>query len=473
VKGEVYALGKADVRKFDALVEAVLKEVKPSPGEMASSTAAANQIMGRLKKSAPKDVEILLAGSAARGTQLSGNSDIDVFLLFPKSAKKERLEKEGLRIAKSIIEKGKKERCEIKYAEHPYARLLLEDMGVTVDVVPAYKISSADERATAVDRTQLHNEFVNARLTTRQRDDVRVLKAFFNGHGVYGAEAMTEGFSGYLCELLVHHYGSFLQTVTALANVKPPVVIDAGKRAEIAGTQAKALSDKFNSGFIVIDPTDSDRNVAANVSMESLARASLAARTLLTSPSKGTFFRAGYSDVDSKAKLSALGKGMGAGIYAVHFAVPDIAEDIIWQQLKKLSSRLCGELASNGFATMMSLQGLHERDAVIALFVRESEIKACIARGPSAFMGGAASRFAAVRKSACLISLEGERLYAIDASKYATPEGLMRAFLSGRETELPSYLEKKRMRIYANSMPEGIAKLVYQAYNSKRIDYRL
>src|SRR5271157_4551571 len=107
VKREGYAFRKTDTRRLDILFEAVLKEVKPSKSEMDSTTAVANSIMGRLKESAPENVEILLAGSAARGTQLSGNSDIDIFLLFPRSTKLEVLETKGLSIAKSIIDKKK------------------------------------------------------------------------------------------------------------------------------------------------------------------------------------------------------------------------------------------------------------------------------------------------------------------------------------------------------------------------------
>lgn len=472
MKKDACDLGTSENKKFSALVEAVLKDVKPSQSEIDGTTRTANRIMGRLKESAPKNVEILLAGSTARGTQISGNSDIDIFLLFPKSASKEELETKGLSIARGVIDKRKNERCEIKYAEHPYAKLFLEDVGVTVDVVPAYKISSADERATAVDRTQLHNEFVNSNLTQKQRNCVRLLKAFLDAHGVYGAEAMTEGFSGYLCELLIYHYGSFLQAVTAFANATVPLVIEAGKRAELVGAPAEILVKKFKSTFIVIDPTDFNRNVAANVSLESLARAALASRALLKNPSKGTFYRSGYSDVNANAKLSALRKRLGASIYSIYFTVPDIAEDIIWQQLKKLSSRLDSELSSNGFVTMLSLQSLHKKEALIALLVRDAEIKAGIARGPSVFMGDAASRFVAARRNSHLISLEGDRLYAIDTSKYTTPKALLHGFLASKGAKLPSYLSKKHMKIYTNSMPESIAKLVYQAYNSRKSDYR-
>ncbi len=473
MKAVDYALSRSKSRRLDAVVEAMLREVKPSEREIRDTTRMANELMGRLKGALPRNVEIILAGSIARGTQMSGNTDIDIFLLFPKSAAKDELERKGLSAARSIIDTKKNERCEVKYAEHPYARLSLEDMGITVDVVPAYRIAKADEMGTAVDRTQLHNEFVIAHMTQKQRDAVRVMKAFLDRHGIYGAEAMTEGFSGYLCELLVHHYGSFQQAVAAFAAAKTPLVIDPEKRAVMTGAAASAQIKKFNSAFIVIDPTDSDRNVAANVSPDSLARASLASRALLRNPGKGTFNRAGHSDVGARGRLSSLAKGLGASVYVVNFVAPDIAEDIIWQQLKRLSVRLGTALGSNGFTPLMSLQRLHERDALVAFIVRDALIKAELAKGPSAFMAEAASRFIRARKGNGLVSLEGDRLYAIRPPRFRTPKELLQKFLTGRGAELPSHLKRKSMRIYVNSMPESIARLVYQAYAARKLDYKV
>jgi tRNA nucleotidyltransferase (CCA-adding enzyme) len=46
------------------------------------------------------------------------------------------------------------------------------------------------------------------------------------GIGVYGAEIKVGGFSGYLCELLILHHNSFLDTVKAFARYKHRTVID-------------------------------------------------------------------------------------------------------------------------------------------------------------------------------------------------------------------------------------------------------
>ena len=71
------AKGSASI---EAITERVLKDVKPSPEEIRITTDLANGLMARIKQAAPKDVEIILAGSVARGTQVRGNSDIDIFI---------------------------------------------------------------------------------------------------------------------------------------------------------------------------------------------------------------------------------------------------------------------------------------------------------------------------------------------------------------------------------------------------------
>ncbi len=63
-------------------------------------------------------------------------------------------------------------------------------------------------------------------LSLKMRGEVRLLKKFMKGIGVYGAEIKTGGFSGYLCELFVLHYGSFVKTLEAFARHKQRIVVD-------------------------------------------------------------------------------------------------------------------------------------------------------------------------------------------------------------------------------------------------------
>ena len=205
--------------------------------------------------------------------------------------------------------------------------MFLKDINATADIVPAFKISKAEEMGSAVDRTQLHNQFINSELSQKQRNDVRLLKSFLNARNVYGAEARIEGFSGYLCELLVYYYGSFIGVMEAFCKLKLPVAIDIINRGNEKHNVAE-MAKRFNSEFIVVDPTDHNRNVAANVSKESLAKTVLGARAFLKEPSINTFYTKGYSGLKAKDTINKLGGILGIDVFVITFGLPDMTEDI-------------------------------------------------------------------------------------------------------------------------------------------------
>ncbi len=466
MKNNAYILTGAAEKKLRKLMKEVVVDVRPSKKEIDEVRFAINEVMGRLMKKTPKNVEILLAGSAARGTQIKGNSDVDVFLLFPRNMKEDIIERKGIEIAKSIVDRKKNESYIVKYAEHPYTRLLLKDLNMNVDIVPAYKIEHANERGTAVDRTQLHNKFVNSNLSGRQRDEVRILKAFLNAHNIYGAEARIEGFSGYLCELLIHRYGSFKNVITGIANIKLPLVVNFNDSKASAQNQ-KPLSELFGKRFVVIDPTDPNRNVAANVSDESLLRFSLISRNLIRSPDKPTFYGKGESDIYSERQLLGIKNILGVSIYALHFSVPNIAEDIIWQQLRKIRLRLQEKLKDSGFDPIVSLQNIEEKNAIIGFFIPDIRFMARRVMGPPIDMGDAVSQFMHSHKDPLLVSVENDRIYTIEKSKYPDAEHLIRGFISSRTTKLPSNFSVRKSALYINKMPERYAKMLYAAYAEK------
>lgn len=466
-----YSLESRRRARFEKLITSVVKTVKPTDKEIEVATSTVNYLMAKIRRVAPKNVEILLAGSVARGTQIIGNSDVDIFLLFPRKTKVEEVERRGLEIGKRIVNRKKNESYVIKYAEHPYVKVYLSDLGINADIVPAYKISSADQRGTSVDRTQLHNEFVNTNLTERQRDDVRALKSFLRSHWIYGAEARTEGFSGYLCELLVYRYGSFLGVIEAMANLTLPVIVDVIGRGfvEPNSDEGKRMLKQFKSEFIVLDPTDRDRNVSAVVSMDSLARLTIISRKLLKRPDKEIFYGEGYSDIGARGKLTKIRKDMGVSVYAMTAKLPDISEDITWQQLRRLRHRLTNMLKEEGFEPYISLQEVKGTTAVMAFFVGRPRVHATVTYGPEVTMGAATERFMDAHKRAYFTSIYDGRVMTIDAVKHETPEELLMRAIKGNRVALPSYIRRRGMKMYVNTMPNEVASMLYRAYEKKAL----
>jgi len=148
----------------------------------------------------------MIVGSVTRDTWLPDKKEFDVFILFPKDLKPSELEKYGLQVAKEIV-KEMKGTFTLKYAQHPYLSAKIND--VEIDIVPCYKIKDTSEVKSAVDRTPFHVAYLQKKLKKKQANEVRLLKKFLKNHNLYGADAKTQGFSGYLCELLIINYKTF------------------------------------------------------------------------------------------------------------------------------------------------------------------------------------------------------------------------------------------------------------------------
>ena len=464
-----YSFTKGGLKKFNAVLGVILKEIKPGKDDIERVTSYSNEIISRLHNAVPKDVEIIAAGSIAHGTNLKGSSDIDIFMLFPKTLEERDMEKQALAIAKGIVQKHRNESYIIKYAEHPYLKLRMNDLGIDADIVPAFKIADSKEMGSAVDRTQLHTKFVVSHLSERQKDDVRLAKFLLDQHDIYGAEAATEGFSGYLCELLIHHFGSLHSLIEGMANLSVTIAIDAAPRRVLLEKDLESMVKKFNSRFIVVDPTDPSRNVAANVSEESLARLVLLSRRIIKTPSRATIFGAEYSEADSSRKMEKLGSALGVDIYALAFGTDDIAEDILWQQARKLRKRIHEMLEDCGFMPVFSLEGIENNSAVLTFMVNPARFGSVSVKGPSAFMKGASDEFTSAHSRSPMLYLIGERLAAIDKPKFSTPKELLERFSKGKEKGMPTHLKTKGSRLFVNRIPEAYSKVIYRSLISKRI----
>ena len=232
----------------------ILKDIKPTIEEKGHIDNVSSRVMNFLQTTCDEngiDANVTLVGSVAKNTALKGKSDIDIFIAFPLGTDKKYLKKTGLDLAhKCCDEFGSV--AQHHYASHPY---VTTDIGeCEVDIVPCYAIEDGSQLKSAVDRTILHTRYVKANLTETQQDEVLLLKRFMAMTGTYGSEFKVGGFAGYLCELLIIHYGTFEDTLKAAINWKFGQSID---------LEGYGTSNDFNDPLVVIDPTDKNRNVAA------------------------------------------------------------------------------------------------------------------------------------------------------------------------------------------------------------------
>jgi len=320
--------------EVDAVLERVRSRVVPDAAEREALQAALDEVVDRAEAAVDDlavDADVLHVGSTARDTWLAGDRDLDVFVRFPTDLSRADLESYGLDVGHAVLPAGHEE-----YAEHPY--VVGEVDGFRVDLVPCYAVDSAPDVRSAVDRTPFHNEYLQARLDPTLADDVRVAKQFLSGIRVYGSDLRTRGFSGFLVELLVLHYGDVRSLLEAAADWGPPVTVD----PENHGTT------DFDDPLVVIDPTDPDRNVAAVCSAENVARLQHYARTLLADPDEG-LFEPRDPDPLSATDVREHFATRGTTPVAVRFDVPDLVDDQLYPQLEKSVGGLTAELDRRAF----------------------------------------------------------------------------------------------------------------------------
>src|SRR3989304_1229780 len=271
------------------MLEDVLNKIKPSVQDEIKMREFVKKVLEISNKF--KEIQPMLCGSVAKNTWLKDKNELDLFLLFPHTAKREKLEKRGLSIAKSIV-KSLKGRFVIAYAEHPYVRanVSFNKINYQMDLVPAYDIADPEKIKSAVDRTPHHVLYVKENL--KNNDDVRLLKQFCTAKKVYGADVKTQGFSGYLCELLIIKNGNFDNLVKSAANWRAGTVVDSEEKGKIF--------ERFKTPLVVIDPVDRNRNVSAAVSEETFYKFVKACKEYLKKPKKEMFFERKIKTFSSK-----------------------------------------------------------------------------------------------------------------------------------------------------------------------------
>lgn len=302
----------------ETIEKQVLEKVTPSPKERKELENVIKQLKVEVKNEIEKSklqVSIVLVGSTAKETYLKDSVDIDLFLLFSTTISRRQLQETGLSIGRYILKN--QEEC---FAEHPYMRGTYK--GVKTEIVPCYKIESASQKLSAVDRTPLHTKYIKQHLSESQKKEVRLFKQFLKGIGCYGAEAEIEGFSGYLCEILILEYSSFQTLIINAQNWQH------GEKLSL--TQDK--SPHFDTPLVFIDPVDNERNVSSALSKEKFDLFVKACKEYIKKPCI-TFF---FPNEVKPWSIDRIKKEIGTREFiAVRIEKPTIIPENLYPQVRK------------------------------------------------------------------------------------------------------------------------------------------
>jgi len=325
--------------------EEVLQRVKPSEAEQERLDTTVVVLLETIKKliaDRGAKAEPILVGSVAKVTNLK-DPDLDLFIRFDPEVPLETMVKQALAIGRKLVEGPVKQ-----YAQHPYIKGRFQ--GFDTEVVPCYRVEKASAKMSPVDRTPFHTKYIKENMGADLRDEVRLFKAFLKGIGVYGAEVAIEGFSGYLCEILVLKFGGFRQTLGAASAWKRQVKLrmDDGKYP------------KFDTPLVFMDPVDPARNVASPVSHHSFSLLVHGAKAYQEEPSTNFFFPNPVETLEGPAILGLFAQRR-TDVVGLEVPIPLVVEDIYASQVSKAERAIAKLLDEGGFQVVKSGSYIVER----------------------------------------------------------------------------------------------------------------
>jgi len=348
--------------KMRKICREVLRKAIPRERErretLQFSEGLAEKLLRELEK-AGFEAEARVEGSIAKDTWLAGEKDIDLFILIPKTCGREGLSK-VLPVAKKVAGENWLE----AYAEHPYIQAKIEDF--TVEFVPCFKLERAEDVVSSVDRTPFHTLYVKNRLDPKAKDEVRLLKRFMRGIGTYGAEIKIGGFSGYLCEILTLHYGSFLELLKSASEWREGEVIDLEGYYRGREEEAQKI---FPEPLVVVDPVDKGRNVASAVRVDRLSEFIAASRMFLRKPGSH-FFYPKETEPFTVHELARTIDSRGAALVFLKTGGVRAVPDVLWGQLYRSQRALRNLMLQQGFTLIRD--DVWSDEETVNIFIFES-----------------------------------------------------------------------------------------------------
>jgi len=303
--------------------------------------------------------DVVFGGSFAKGTWLKNEADIDIFVKFNNQTSLEDFENYGKEIG---LQSLKNFSPYLRYADHPYVEAYVES--VKINVVPCFDVEYGRWKS-AADRSPFHTIYVIHNLDDYKKNQVRLLKKFLRSMNIYGAEISTKGFSGYVSEVLIIKFGSFLSVLDYFSNFtidKRIISLD-----NIFVNDEK-LQNKFDSFLIILDPIDSNRNLGTAISSLSAGTLIQSSRVFLKNPTNDFFIeiqKAGLVDQSIINQFSS-------NILIVEFKFSFRAPDIIWGQLQKTNGSISKFIESSGFKILKNICFTDVKENCILAFLMES-----------------------------------------------------------------------------------------------------
>lgn len=256
------------------LTKDILPKLIPDEKYVAQAQELVDKIQNLLDEN-KVTAKVMLGGSLAKGTNLKGDHDIDIFVRFDYKTYKD---KDISEILEQSLQSLNVERV---HGSRDYFHLKQD---INVEIVPVLLLNNPNQAKNVTDMSPLHVQWVKK--YEQYLGDIRLAKQFCKAARVYGAESYIGGFSGHVLDILVIRYKGFENFLKASQKWKPKEIIDPIQRKL---TLDDFNSSKTNSPIIVVDPITKDRNAAAALSHEKFEEFLDIAKKFLEKPTKAAF----------------------------------------------------------------------------------------------------------------------------------------------------------------------------------------
>ena len=357
--------------KIRQVCRKVLAKISPTEADRKRVEVLSKELEKKVELAAEQrgvKVVVRVEGSVAKDTWLKEEPDVDVFMCFSPAIPRKTLGKVSLEIAREATAGSRQVE---RFAEHPYLEAFVNKF--RVNIVPCYRAES-EEWLSATDRTPFHTDYVNKHLNPNFRSEVRLLKRFLQGIKVYGAEIKVGGFSGYLCELLIIHYGSFVKALQAFAKCTSKMFIDIENHYEEHKNELRLL---FNEPLVIIDPVDKARNVASAVKPQKIYTLVAASRSFLKEPSEQLFFPPKTPSLPVE-KLGQTLETRGSDCVFLTFDAIKAVPDVLWGQLYRTQRALRKLLELSDFKVLRDTTWSDEKMLTAFVFELDKQVLAGI-----------------------------------------------------------------------------------------------
>src|SRR3989338_10974834 len=315
------------------LLSEVIREITPDSKYEKEILNKADSLIKKIN-SGLKHAKAVLGGSGAKDTWLK-TFDEDIFVKFSYSLFKG---KSGQ--LSDILENFLKKHFKIRRLHGSRDYFQITEGKFTFEIVPILDIRKAEQAKNITDVSPLHSDFVIKH--EKLKDEIRLTKQFFKAAKVYGAESYIRGFSGYVCEILTIHCGSFLALIKSIPKWKDKEVIDIKGYYRGKNVFSEINQSKLVSPIIVIDPVQKDRNAAAALDNEKFEIIKHRAREFMKKPSKEFFEVKTPSEQDIR-------KEFGSNLVMLKAAPLKKKTDVAGAKMLKAFHYMENELAIYGF----------------------------------------------------------------------------------------------------------------------------